>query len=127
MLSSLYAKGIAVVAVLACVYFGYRYVDSLQEQAAEWQARAVSLEYVVRDKEIALRSMREGIERQQRLHDELERSLSSARAEVNHITKVFGNHDFSKLLAAKPGLVHKRMRDATSRVFESFAEAGSDY
>ncbi len=127
MLDSLYMKVLGFAAVGMVAYFGYRYVVNLQEDAAAWQAKAVALELVVENQEAAISVLRKGVEQQQVLHDALAKDLSAARSQVDNVTKVFSNHDFSELLKAKPGLIHNRMRAGTKRVFLDFEKASRSY
>jgi hypothetical protein len=41
------------------------------------------------------------------------------------LVKLFSDHDFAKLLQAKPGLVQSRMRSATKRLFKQLEEAST--
>ena len=40
-----------------------------------------------------------------------------ARAQVAYTRNLFADHDFQNLMEKKPGLITKRMQDATDRVF----------
>lgn len=112
-----------VVVALSSVYFGYRYVSNMQEDLTYAKSQVESMTLILESKEESIRIMKEGIERQQQLHDALQSSLSETRNDVAKITKVFGNHDFANLLKKKPGLVHTRMLRATRRLFNDIEEA----
>lgn len=48
---------------------------------------------------------------------QIEAERLSARKQVEYTRSLFNDHDFAKLMAAKPGLITTRMQNATDKVF----------
>lgn len=119
--------GVAVLlAIVTTGYFGYRYVSSLQDKLETYKVRSEVLELTVASQERAISTIRSNVDTQRRMYDALQLRLTAARLEVSKMTRVFNDHDFEKLLNAKPGLIHKRMRIGTNRVFRSIEKASRD-
>lgn len=57
---------------------------------------------------------------------EIEKQREAARAEVDKMRALFGDHDFANLLSKKPGLVTKRMIKKTRGVFNEIEELTAD-
>jgi putative ubiquitin-RnfH superfamily antitoxin RatB of RatAB toxin-antitoxin module len=48
---------------------------------------------------------------------QIEAERATAREQVEYTRSLFNDHDFAKLMAAKPGLITTRMQNATDKVF----------
>jgi hypothetical protein len=48
---------------------------------------------------------------------QIEAERLTARKQVEYTRTLFNDHDFAKLMAAKPGLITNRMQKATDEVF----------
>lgn len=48
---------------------------------------------------------------------QIEAERLTARKQVEYTRSLFNDHDFAKLMAAKPGLITTRMQNATDKVF----------
>ena len=49
----------------------------------------------------------------------MEADLEKSEESRNKLIEVFGNHDLTRLALKKPGMIEKRVNNATKQVFES--------
>lgn len=125
-----YIKLGAVAGCLLAVYLGYTYVVGLQERNAQYQLdiQAQSVTIATRDGQLTAREEEIDDYKGRLLEAAAERAtldadLKQARENSNYMKGVFADHDFAKLLEKKPGLIGRRMRDATRRVFGELEQA----
>ncbi len=57
---------------------------------------------------------------------ELQAKNQEIQIEMNRYLDIFKRHNLSKLAAAKPGLIQKRVNDATKEVFDGIEEDSRD-
>ena len=76
--------------------------------------------YELRDQEQkeAIESMQQDFEMQTRGLVELQTRNQEIELEMNRYLDIFKRHNLSKLAAAKPGLIEKRVNNGTKEVFE---------
>ncbi len=101
---------------------GYGMWNKIQLQAAE-----AEIQVLVIEKDAAQASQRAAEEAQafqaiqvqqfQVKNAELQAAAVAARKQVQYTRDLFNDHDFAKLMAAKPGLITIRMQKATDAVF----------
>lgn len=78
------------------------------------------LNVAVEAKEAALQAEREtAAENYQRI-DELQTQLQTTETNLNNLRGVLQKHDLTRLAAQKPGLIEKRVQDATNKLFSGF-------
>ena len=122
-MAKLYTIGVLVLLLGALSFASYRYVVNLEDRLSEQRAKAEVLETVVRSQEQAIERIRQNELERKKLYESMMEDIAKTRVEVSKVTRIFRNHDFSKLLQAKPELIHNRMRRATDRLFLEFEEA----
>ncbi len=101
---------------------GYAMWTKIQLQAAESEIQGLSIELGAEranvaqlQDEIDLIAVQVGQFQEKIAQIEAERL--SARKQVEYTRSLFNDHDFAKLMAAKPGLITNRMQKATDEVF----------
>ena len=113
----IYAFGIAILAVVLVSWFGYNYVTNMQKRIVE-QAQELAI------KDGALKSAnstivnlkQESIENEQANID-LQIKLQTATSDLDELRQKLLDHDLTRLATAKPGLIEKRINDATEKLF----------
>ena len=88
-----------------------------------WQnssLQSLNRAYELRDQEQkeAIESMQQDFEMQTRGLVELQSRNQEIQLEMNRYLDIFKRHNLSKLAAAKPGLIEKRVNNGTKEVFE---------
>lgn len=53
-------------------------------------------------------------------YTELQKELRDANQQTEELSRIFAEHDFEYLLKAKPGLMQRRIRRGSQRLFERF-------
>lgn len=117
---------IAIIAIIVSGgYIGYRYVTYLQEKNVKLAIEKDRLEGDLKAKTAEITQLKADVAQEKARRATLNAALQKARADRQYMSEVFGNHDFKKLLESKPGLVGKRMRDASRRVLQQLQDAAN--
>lgn len=115
--AKLIGGGIAIFTIGLIIWFGYLYVTNLQEKV-EFQAKEITkLETanltLTAEREQIKADLKENKENQVILNEELRK----ARIDKDKLIKLFSDHNFTKLVNKKPGLIEKRINKATDKLF----------
>ncbi len=101
---------------------GYGMWQKIQLQAAESQIQGLSIELstsvaneATLQEEIDLVAVQ--VSQFQEKIAQIEAERLTAMKQVEYTRTLFNDHDFAKLMAAKPGLITNRMQTATDEVF----------
>jgi predicted TPR repeat methyltransferase len=110
---------IAVVGVVGAVMFGawWEYRD-MQKRIATLRENNAKLETVARANAEALQQATEFAEQMEANNLELQANLQKAEAYKDQLMSKFQKHNLTKLSLAKPGLIERRINDATKEVFD---------
>jgi predicted TPR repeat methyltransferase len=110
---------IAVVGVVGAVLFGawWEYRD-MQKRIATLRENNAKLETVARANAEALQQATEFAEQMEANNLELQANLQKAEAYKDQLMSKFQKHNLTKLSLAKPGLIERRINDATKEVFD---------
>jgi len=110
---------IAVVGVVGTVMFGawWEYRD-MQKRIATLRENNAKLETVAKANAEALQQATEHAERMEANNLELQANLQKAEAYKDQLMSKFQKHNLTKLSLAKPGLIERRINDATKEVFD---------
>lgn len=91
----------------------------LYEENKELSRQLSSLELAIKQQDDTISFLQENKEKQNNALLELQDKNLKAEREVLMYLDIFARHSLSKLAAAKPGLVEKRVNNATKDVFDS--------
>lgn len=113
-------------AVAAAAIAAYFYYKNTQEELLTLRNNISTLELVNRTNEETIKQMTEQYERNQRLYEQLEVNLNQAEQDIDRLRGILSKHDLTNLADKKPGLIEKRINDATRKVWNDFGNVGSD-
>lgn len=103
--------GITIVLGAACYYF----FNENQSLRAETSALRLGMA----QQEETINALEEARESQTEALDEMRRRSNEIQSEMNRYLDIFARHNLSKLAAAKPGLIEKRVNNGTKQVFDT--------
>jgi hypothetical protein len=114
----LYAM-LAVVGIVGAVLFGawYEYRD-MQQRIATLRENNAKLETVAKANAEALEKVTEFANQMESQNLELQANLQKAEAYKDELLSKFQKHNLTKLSLKKPGLIERRINDATKKVFD---------
>lgn len=110
--------GVTIVLGAACYYF----FNENQALRAETEA----LRFGMAQQEETINALEEARETQTEALDEMRRRSNEIQTEMNRYLDIFARHNLSKLAAAKPGLIEKRVNNGTKQVFDSIENDSRD-
>ena len=110
--------GVTIVLGAACYYF----FNENQALRAETEA----LRFGMAQQEETINAREEARETQTEALDEMRRRSNEIQTEMNRYLDIFARHNLSKLAAAKPGLIEKRVNNGTKQVFDSIENDSRD-
>jgi len=82
-------------------------------------ANNLALEGAVKEQQETMKVMQESYEKQGQALNQLSRKNAQIESEMNSYLDIFRRHNLNQLAVAKPGMIEKRVNDATKQVFES--------
>lgn len=130
MFAGLGIKGMAMIVVVlfvgGIVFAGYRFVTNIQEENGLLKAANADLSTAVDLKTAEVNALNAGIAAMAAEQGALNTQLAAARETAVRRQRIFDDHDFTKLLNAKPGLVESRMVAATKRLFGDLEQASNN-
>ena len=91
----------------------------LYNQNQVLSANNLALEGAVQEQQMAMDAMKESFERQGKALNNLASKNAQIEQEMNSYLDIFRRHNLNQLAIAKPGMIEKRINDATNQVFES--------
>ena len=91
----------------------------LYKQNQVLSANNLALEGAVAEQQAAMEVMKESYERQGKALNNLASKNAQIEQEMNSYLDIFRRHNLNQLAVAKPGMIEKRINDATNQVFES--------
>lgn len=103
--------GVTIVLGAACYYF----FNENQALRAETDA----LRFGMQQQEETINALEQARESQTEALDEMRRRSNEIQSEMNRYLDIFARHNLSKLAAAKPGLIEKRINNGTKQVFDT--------
>ena len=114
----LYAT-LAVVGIVGSILFGawYEYRD-MQQRIATLRENNAKLETVAKANAEALDQMTAFADQMAEQNLELQSNLQKAEAYKDDLLSKFQKHNLTKLSLKKPGLIERRINDATKKVFD---------
>ena len=91
----------------------------LYNQNQVLSANNLALEGAVAEQQAAMEVMKESYERQGKALNNLASKNAQIEQEMNSYLDIFRRHNLNQLAVARPGMIEKRINDATNQVFES--------
>jgi len=120
------AKLIAAAAIGLIIWFGYLYVTNLQEKV-EFQAGEISKLEIANKSLTAERKQLETDLAENKVNQEiLNEELHKAREDKDKLIKLFSDHDFTRLVNKKPGLIENRINKGTDKVFKELEDISNE-
>ena len=91
----------------------------LYNQNQVLSANNLALEGAVEEQKQAMDAMKESFEKQGKSLQNMMRKNAQIEQEMNQYLDIFRRHNLNQLAVAKPGMIEKRVNNATKKVFES--------
>ena len=91
----------------------------LYQQNQVLSANNLALEGAVKEQQQAMTAMKESFEKQGESLQNMMRKNAQIEQEMNQYLDIFRRHNINQLAVAKPGMIEKRVNNATKQVFES--------
>lgn len=104
------------------VYSGYSYFQKTQQELIMLQKNITTYENAIKSTSEAMDRMRQETDRIQEINDQLNNKLKKAEEYKDELTKKLNEHNLTKLSTAKPGLIEKRVNDATTKIFKELED-----
>jgi len=111
-----------IMGVLGAVGFGgYMYYKDTQQRIAILTENNATLEVAAQLQEETINTMIEDVQRNSELNKELQRELQIAEGYGDQLRATLQKHNLTHLANKKPGLIEKRMQNATNRLWDDLA------
>ena len=91
----------------------------LYNQNQVLSANNLALECAIVEQQAAMDAMKESFEKQGKSLQNMMRKNAQIEQEMNQYLDIFRRHNINQLAVAKPGMIEKRVNNATKQVFES--------
>ena len=102
-------------------YGGYMYYKDTQERIAILTENNATLEVAAQLQEETINTMIEDVQRNSKLNKELQKELQIAEGYGDQLRATLQKHNLTHLANKKPGLIEKRMQNATNRLWDDLA------
>ena len=103
-------------------YGGYMYYKDTQERISILTENNAKLEVAAQLQEETINTMIEDVERNAELNKELQDKLQLAEKYGDQLRNTLRKHNLTHLANKKPGLIEKRMQNATNRLWDDLAD-----
>jgi hypothetical protein len=103
-------------------YGGYMYYKDTQERISILTENNAKLEVAAQLQEETINTMIEDVQRNAELNKELQRELQIAEGYGDQLRATLQKHNLTHLANKKPGLIEKRMQNATNRLWDDLAD-----
>lgn len=101
---------------------GYFYVQKLQSDLETARANVARMEVAVQTSEASLKLVQEETARLGALNQQLSSDLQKAEQYGDELRNTLQKHNLTHLANKKPGLIQKRMQDATDKLWDDLAD-----
>ena len=101
---------------------GYFYVQKLQSDLETARANVARMEVAVQTSEASLKLVQEETARLGALNQQLSADLQKAEQYGDELRNTLQKHNLTHLANKKPGLIQKRMQDATDKLWDDLAD-----
>ena len=111
-----------IVAILSGVgYGGYAYYKDTQERISTLTANSAKLEQAAKLQEEAINTMIDDRAVMQKLNKGLQTKLRTAEKYGDQLRNTLRKHNLTHLANKKPGLIERKMQNATNRLWDDLA------
>ena len=122
----LYAM-IFVIALLGGVAYAAKYYyDTTQATIAQLRENNAKLEVANEENQATIKQMEKNAERLNELTDQLGKDLRKAEAYGDELRNTLNKHNLTHLANKKPGMIEKRMQNATDKLWDDLESVTSD-
>jgi uncharacterized protein HemX len=104
--------------ILSVAGGGIYYVQKLQSDLETARANVVKMEEAVKTSEASLRMMEETAAKFAEMSVQLQEDLQKAEQYGDELRNTLNKHNLTHLANKKPGLIEKRMQDATNKLWD---------
>ena len=105
---------------------GFMYVKNLQSNLEVARANAAKLEAAVETSEASLKLLKEDNARLNELSNQLNEDLRKAEQYGDELRATLQKHNLTHLANKKPGLIEKRMQNATDKLWDDLESITND-
>ena len=119
MFGALKAYAIAAVVIAGASGAGYLYYTSTQAKMKLLEQQVTTAVDTNRTLEATIGDLQANAQRQQELTNELQTNLAAREEELGRLRGILIDHDLTDLSLRRPGLIERRINDATKDVFDS--------
>lgn len=114
------ALGSGLAGVAFTLYLGFVFVTNMQSQLIELETTNKVLKNTLETQKNTIEQILEDNENINNLNTTLQENVRRVEKENSRLNKLFREHDLTNLAKEKPGLIEKRINDATKEVFNDF-------
>ena len=108
------------------VYGASYYYKDTQKRIAQLQQNNAKLEVANQTNQKTIKKMKENAEQLNALTDQLQIELRKAEEYGDELRATLNKHNLTHLANKKPGLIEKRMQDATDKLWKDLESATGD-
>jgi len=118
---------IALIGVLGAGAYGAKYYyDTTQNTIAQLRNNNAKLEVANETNKATIKKMGENAKRLNELTDELNKDLRLAEVYGDQLRNTLNKHNLTHLANTKPGLIEKRMQNATDKLWDNLESITDD-
>jgi len=125
MLIKLYALITLLVSIFGGIYYAYNHYMELKNELELKTTEAIRYKESLKDNEVAINVLTQQNIKIQNETMKLQKSLQKAEEYNTDLQRKLNDHNLTKLSSKKPGLIEKRVNDATSKIFKELEEITS--
>ena len=101
-----------------CAYAAKYYYDTTQSTIAQLRENNAKLEVANQENQQTIKKMGENATRLNALTDQLSADLRKAEEYGDELRNTLNKHDLTHLANKRPGMIEKRMQDATDKLWD---------
>ena len=109
-----------------CAYAAKYYYDTTQATIAELRENNAKLEVANEENQQTIKKMGEDAKRLNALTDQLSADLRKAEEYGDELRNTLNKHDLTHLANKRPGMIEKRMQDATDKLWDDLESITGD-
>ena len=109
-----------------CAWRGLIHYDTTQATIAQLRENNAKLEVANEENQLTISKMEENSVRLNALTDQLNQDLKKSEEYGNELRNTLNKHNLTHLANKKPGLIEKRMQNATDKLWGDLESVTSD-